>query len=389
MDQPAGGRIVESLGPGSLRGGILITIHRLSYGGADRVAMLLANGFAAAGLPTALVVLREGGEGQEALLNLLDPNIPVAFAGPALGSRHIELVRGLRFIRRQTDRADPAIVLASSSNMALVTGLSRRGARSGAPRYVMKLTNPVIRATHRDKVRRSYRTRLYDLIFARYDQVLLLSEAERASLNALYPQHAARFSVVPNPYVTAEMFDLPSKRGGQVRHVLALARLMPQKRLDRLIRAFARVEWAEARLIILGEGPERASLQRLAASLGIADRLDMPGFAENVLPWLASADVLVLTSDYEGLPAAALEALAAGVPVITTDCFEEAHALLDQADQCAVVPRDDLDALASAIDHVLAAPAPPAGLQAIARPFEISASIAAHFAAIVKGDASA
>jgi len=382
-------RVRGSFTPVALRDGVLITIHRFSYGGADRVAVLLANGFAAAGLRTGIVLLREGGEGQHALLKLLDPTVAVACAGASLRSRHLELVRGLRFIGHQIDLAEPAIVLASSSNMGLVTGLSRRATRASAPRYVMKLTNPVIRPTHRSLVRRSYRKWLYDFIFARFDQVLLLSEMERVSLNRLYPWYSQRFSVVPNPYVSAEMFDAPSRQVGGVRRILALARLMPQKRLDRLICAFALMQTRNARLVIVGDGPERARLQHLAASMGVADRLDLPGFVEDVVPWLMRADVLALTSDYEGLPAAVLEALAAGVPVVTTDCFEEAHALLDQADQCAVVAVDDIDALARTLDGVLANPERPTTLSMIARPYEMHAAVAAHVAAVTAGDTSA
>lgn len=375
-------RIRDSFAAGALRGGILITIHRLSYGGADRVAMLLANGFAASGIPTGIVVLRSGGEGEQTLLNLLDPAVSLVCAGRPLRSRHLELVRGVRFIRRQTDCAAPAIVLASSSNMGLVTGLSRRTDRAGSPRYVMKLTNPVIRPTQRDPIRRVYRTRLYDFIFGHYEQVLILSDAERARLDQLYPHHGDRFVVVPNPYVSAEMFAPRPARAVKMRCILALARLMPQKRLDRLLRAFARLSHADSRLCIVGEGPERPGLERLVRSLGLTDRVEMPGFAPDVAPWLKRADLLALSSDYEGLPAAILEALAAGVPVITTDCFDEAHALLDHADQCAVVPRDDIGAFARAMDQTLSAAEPPSGLQSLAMPYEMGAAIAAHIGAI-------
>jgi hypothetical protein len=66
----------RDVAPGSLAGGVLLTIHRLSQGGADRVAMLLANGFAAANIPTGIAVLRGGGEGEDALLDLLRDDVP-------------------------------------------------------------------------------------------------------------------------------------------------------------------------------------------------------------------------------------------------------------------------------------------------------------------------
>ena len=103
----------------------------------------------------------------------------------------------------------------------------------------------------------------------------------------------------------------------------------------------------------------------------------MPGFAEDVLPWLHAADLLVLSSDYEGLPAVVLEALACEVPVVTTDCFEAARSLLADAPGCAVVPIGDTAALARAIDVSLAGPAT-GGLASLARDYEVSAAVAAH-----------
>ena len=77
-------------------GGVLMTMHRMSQGGADRVAVLIANGFQAAGMPVDFLLLRSGGEGEEALLRLIDPAVRVHTAGPPMGSRHLELVRGIR-----------------------------------------------------------------------------------------------------------------------------------------------------------------------------------------------------------------------------------------------------------------------------------------------------
>src|SRR6185503_9029583 len=101
----------------------------------------------------------------------------------------------------------------------------------------------------------------------------------------------------------------------------------------------------DARLTILGDGPLRHSLEALARSLGIADRVDTPGYGD-VLPRLRQADLFVLSSDYEGLPAVVLEALASGVPVVTSDSFLAAREMLEGAPGCAVVPIRDPDALA-------------------------------------------
>lgn len=360
-----------------------MTIHRLSHGGADRVAMLLANGFAAHALPVGIAVLRIAGEGERMLVAMLDRDVRLDSAGRPLGSRHLELVRGVRYISGQIRIGRPAIVLASSSNMGLVTGLCARLLRGRRPRFVMKLTNPVIRPRDRGAIRHIYRRLLYRFIFGSYDSILVLSDAERDALSGMFPALRDRFRVVANPYVTAGMLaaEPPSIQQAPAR-ILTAARMMPQKRLDRLLEAFARVVDRNCRLVILGEGPHRERLERLARTLGIADRITMPGFVEDVVPWLRGSALFVLSSDYEGLPAAVFEALACNVPVVTTDCFSGARALLADMEGCEVVAREDIAAFAEAVDRSLARRHDRADLRDKARPYEIDRAIAAHIAAL-------
>ena len=368
---------------GSLDGGILITIHRLSHGGADRVAMHLANGFARDGTPVGIAVLRNDGEGEQSLLDLLDPGIRVGHAGAPMGSRHLELVRGARYLRRLTATARPAIVLASSNNMGLVTGLALRGQKvGGRPKIVMKTTNPVIRPEDRSDLRKLYRRRLYGFVFGNFDRVLTLSAEECDLLAQLYPRQREKFQVATNPYVKPEMlhdYERPQRSGPAT--ILTLARMMPQKRLDLLLAAFARVQPADCKLVIVGDGPERPRLEALAHSLGIADRVNMPGFVDDALPWLRTADLFALSSDYEGLPAAVLEALACNVPVVTTESFDAARSMIADAPRCAVVPLGDINGFAKAIERSLASRAE-GDLRHIASGYGFDAAFASHLDAL-------
>lgn len=380
--QPVSSR--SSMTDGSLDGGILITIHRLSHGGADRVAIHLANGFVRTGIPVGIAILRSGGEGEQTLLGLLDKRVLRDDAGPPIGSRHLELARGLPFIRNLVATARPSVVLASSNNMGLITGLSSlRQPGDRRPNYVLKTTNPVIRPFDRGRLRKFYRHRLYGFVFSNFDRILTLSAEERATLSGMYPQQKGKFLVVTNPYITREMFaDYKRVPRSRSRRILTLARMMPQKRLDILLTAFARVSRPDCQLTILGDGPERPRLEALAQSLGIADRIEMPGFSEQVLPWLRNADLFVLSSDYEGWPAAVFEALACNLPVVTTDCFEGARSLLADAPRCAVIPRGDVNALAHAIDNSLNSREDTANLRDIARGYGIEAAIESHLNAL-------
>lgn len=105
----------------------------------------------------------------------------------------------------------------------------------------------------------------------------------------------------------------------------SVGRLASQKRYDRIVRALPSLAGAHA--LILGEGAERGALEAMAAGLGVASRLHLPGHADDPTAGLEAMDVFVLCSDREGMSNAMLEALAAGVPVVSTDVSGAREAL--------------------------------------------------------------
>jgi glycosyltransferase involved in cell wall biosynthesis len=135
----------------------------------------------------------------------------------------------------------------------------------------------------------------------------------------------------------------------------AVARLAPQKRLDRLLRAVAALP-ADVHCIVAGDGEERAPLAALADELGIAGRVHFLGHRDDTGDVLAALDVYVVSSDREGLSNAMLEALAAGVPVVSTPVSGADDALEPLADGTApgVVIGFSVDALAATLRHLLA-----------------------------------
>src|SRR5690606_36653032 len=103
--------------------------------------------------------------------------------------------------------------------------------------------------------------------------------------------------------------------------VLGVGRLEPVKGFPTLIDAFALVQARQdARLVVLGEGPDRAQLMSQVRGLGLESRVYMPGFVRNPFPWMRAASVFVSASRSEGCPNALMQALACGAPVVSTDC---------------------------------------------------------------------
>ncbi len=173
---------------------------------------------------------------------------------------------------------------------------------------------------------------------------------------------ARKCVVVPNGIDLAAYQTLPDRRQSRAPWIPTsaepvigtIARLDPQKGLPALLHAFSKLtrRWPRAALLIAGAGPEREALERLAVKLGIADRIHMLGFQQDVRPVLAALDVFVLPSRWEGFGLATLEAMAAGLPVVVTD-VPGSRDLVQHEQTGLVVPRNDSDALAQAVARCL------------------------------------
>jgi glycosyltransferase involved in cell wall biosynthesis len=100
------------------------------------------------------------------------------------------------------------------------------------------------------------------------------------------------------------------------------------------------------RLMILGEGEERPALEALGRKLGVADDVALPGFRDDAIACMASAALFVLSSAWEGLPTVLIEALAAGTPVVSTDCPSGPREILQEGRLGALVAIGDPTALA-------------------------------------------
>jgi len=135
-------------------------------------------------------------------------------------------------------------------------------------------------------------------------------------------------------------------------HYVAVGRLAGQKNVALMIKAFARQARPGDKLTIAGEGPDRKALEALIAKLGMADRVCLKGHLLCTDALLAEADAFVLSSDYEGLPAVIVEALAAGLPIVATDCSSAMSSLLDGGRQGILVPIGDEAALSAALNGI-------------------------------------
>jgi glycosyltransferase involved in cell wall biosynthesis len=175
-----------------------------------------------------------------------------------------------------------------------------------------------------------------------------------------------RIQTIYNPCAVREIRD-ESKRpvdhpwfaDDQCPVVISSGRLHIQKDQGTLMRAFKIVRAKRrVRLAILGEGGERARLLSLAEDLGIIDDCWLPGSVDNPFAYLAKASVFVLSSRWEGFGLVIVEAMACGIPVVSTDCPHGPREILEDGRYGLLVPVGDAQAMAEAIEQMLDSPMP-------------------------------
>jgi glycosyltransferase involved in cell wall biosynthesis len=364
---------------------IALVTYELNQGGTNRVLCALANGFVEAGYQPHIIACTSAGALDAELRSKLHP----AVASSSLGrtpwkSRSWGQFRSSPAFRRWLKRERPDIVLATGNNISWFSGLNLWSVGKKGTRFFIKTTNPIVRERDGrlvDWVRRN----VYGWLFQWSDAVLTLSDSETRLLQSQFPNLRDKFRTVFNAYLTAEFERIEPGQAGSLGAaplvVLGVGRLVDQKNFAGLLRAFAAARPKNAVLKIAGDGEQRAELERLATTLGISEKVQFLGFVSDIPALMASADLFVLSSDYEGLPAVVVEALACNCPVISTDCFANARDLLDGLPGCAVTAKDP-DALGQAIGRWLSAPVLKPNLRPYAERYSTRSSVESHLAAM-------
>jgi glycosyltransferase involved in cell wall biosynthesis len=202
---------------------------------------------------------------------------------------------------------------------------------------------------------------LIKIFYPYADAVVAVSHGVAEDLITMTGLPMEKVKVIYNPVITPELFakaeeplDHPWFRPGEPPVVLGVGRLTKQKDFPTLIRAFALVRKERpARLMILGEGEERPKLETLARELGIEEDFVLPGFVENPYKYMKRASAFVLSSRWEGLPTVLIEALALGVPVISTNCPSGPAEILEHGKWGCLVPVGEPHLLARDILEIL------------------------------------
>ncbi len=328
---------------------ILIVLHDLPLGGTERIAIRLANRWAAAGRSVTLLC----GEQRGALAWMVDPAVEMVECDPpiprARGSRRRLGEATAAFLAR---RRHDVLFIPGNYHWAIAPAVARLPADQ-RPGIVAQVSTPLFRHGRGPLRQLAYNLRTRGQ-FARVDAGVSLSPSMTDDVDAVLGRRITQ--CIRLPALDDHQDASPARADGKL--IVAAGRLCDVKGFDVALRAFARLEDRQARLVILGEGPGRPTLEALASELGVADRVELPGYVADIGPWLDAARVFLLSSYYEGYAAVVVEALNAGRPVVSTACTPAASELLSMAGAGAVVPIGDPVAMAAALGRVMHAPVP-------------------------------
>jgi glycosyltransferase involved in cell wall biosynthesis len=382
-------------GRGALR--VVHVLPDLGVGGAERAIEVLA-----AEVPeevaTHLVVTLRGDRrpAEETVARSLDA-LGVGRADLGLSTAPTRSPRSLAIgawrLARLVRRWRPDVIDAALLDASLVS----RAAPVRSPRtshLVNTPWEPVVRRAGDQRRWRSATLQRVDALSAPRDRSLIaISEAVATSARrALGARVADRLVVIPRG-VQLDRFarsPLPARSGAL--EVVSVGRLVPQKGHDTLIRAIAslRAGGVDARLAIVGEGPEETALRAEAAALGVDDRVVLAGPHVDVRPLLANADVVAQASRWEGQSNAVLEAMALGRPVIASDVPALREVVGDAG---VLVAPDDVGAWAEALrslagDPALAERLADAAHRRVAERYDarqVAHELVAHWRSLVRG----
>lgn len=330
------------------RASVAFVIFSLEPGGAERQLANMANHWAGLGWDVAVLTLRED---QQAFYHL-DERIrheSLRAAGRS-GSivralaNNAHRIRALRQALRAVE-ADVVISFMTSSNIRtlLASAFTRQHV------IVFEATLP-----SRSVANFFWRV-LRRVTYPFADRLIVQTHAAAAEY---WPSMAPKIRVIANPVTTPAIAVADSGPPAAQPYILAVGRLERVKQSDHILRAFARLadQHSAWRLVLAGDGSERPRLEALARDLGIGPRVTFTGFVSDVERYYRHAGLFAMSSEYEGMPNAMMEAMSWGLAVVSYNSPGGVRDLIDDGKNGVLVEAGNVEALSEAMAQLLGDP---------------------------------
>ncbi|MEP6784655.1 MAG: glycosyltransferase [Sphingomonadales bacterium] len=330
---------------------VLVALHSFEPGGVERDILRFVPAWRAAGMDARIALGRREGRLQEEAPDV--PYFQMQTGGRSTANYEtLWMIRKLPAVIREFE---PDVLFLASNTLASVALGMRLKLGRKCPPIVFRVSNDLVRRDLSGIELRMHRLGLR--IHANsHDVIVAMAPPVREEIVEQMRVDPAKVVVINNASMTIADVNRfaaardTAPRDHKGRHFLGVGRLAPQKNFELMIEAFAKIARPEDRLTIVGEGTRRASITKRAQALGVADRLHLPGHLIGPENWFAEADAFIMSSDFEGVPAVIVEALAAGMPIVATDCATAIPSLIRGFGT--LVPLGDAAALAAAMDGI-------------------------------------
>ncbi|MBV1692618.1 glycosyltransferase [Novosphingobium sp. G106] len=330
---------------------VLTFVHSFDLGGVERVALRLVRRWRELGTDAPLFVGRVAGDMRADVGGDLDFITP---SSPGIGTGSWETLWMIVTLPRVVRRLRPDILFCAGNSYTVVAVALKLILGRDCPPIVAKISNSLDRRDIPGWWRWAYRRWLR--IQGRFlDHVVGMDDAMSGEIRDALGLSADQLAIIPDPALSEAMIARLRAQPQAVRlpqagiRFVAVGRLASQKNFALMLRAFRTGAREHDRLVIIGNGPARDRLVALAAELGLSERVEFRGYVPEPSALLSQFDICLLSSDYEGVPAAVLEALAARLPVIATDCSCSMAGLLAHGALGRLVAVGDEQALVAAI----------------------------------------
>lgn len=295
---------------------ILIILPNLKAGGAEQVTLVLAKSLKESGFDPTIILFSKTGQ----FVNRIPEDISVIFPRSDRG-KLLNLITGLFLAVREASTASVIIgaLELSPTYIAFLAGLLTRKPVIGWVHIDLREYFKRIRIIHKFLMR---------AIYPKLDAIVSVSIGVSNSLKATIPKlknHKLHVIYNINEFLCGSInctnnniidIDISGK------FIVSIGRLVEQKGFDLLISAHSEIikDIQDLKLIILGEGPERKNLEMLSKSLGTSNLVLMPGFVNDVRPYIQNCWIMVHPARFEGLCMVLIEAMSYGKPVVSADC---------------------------------------------------------------------
>ena len=329
---------------------ISILLPDLRGGGVERIRLVLAHEFARNGYEVEFVLLQAKGE-------LLD-EANSSFSVVDLNVHRIRFVP-LKLTEYLNFRK-PSVLLVAMWPLTSISAISVFLSRAQVRLIISEHCDLTSQYLNNGFIHKIFRRLSMSISYRLAHSVVCVSKGILLGIAKDSLMRASSLELIYNPLtprnppssISLQVAE-KSWKGPAGSRVLTVGSLKKQKNHVLLLRAFSQLKNINASLLILGDGPERTHLELIAHELGVSDKVEFAGFKKDPSAYFCTADVFVLSSDYEGFGNVILEALGFGLPVVSTDCPHGPAEILAQGKYGKLVPTNDVDLLMSAIESSL------------------------------------